>query len=124
MPLPLSSPAPTLTHGSHDDITYSSIAKAFGLPLVVHQETFARMKKLSKPHPGQPNFSWDEDSPALRARLRMAELPTDPSRPLGEQCIAPCDELWVPVAVVHGNIHILPGVPSLCKWPCSGLATQ
>lgn len=78
------------------------------------------MKKLSKSHPGQPNFSWDEDSPALRARLRMVELPTDTSRPLEEQFIFPCKELWVPVAVVNGNVHILPGVPRLCtcRVPC------
>lgn len=74
------------------------------------------MKKLSKPHPNQPNFNWDEDSPALRARLRMVELPTDASRPLAEQFLFPCKELWVPIAVVNGNVHILPGVPRLCKF--------
>lgn len=105
----------TLIHASHDDITYKSIAKAFGLPLVLHQEAYTLMKKLSKPHPEQPNFNWDEDSAALRARLRMVELPTDASRPLEEQFLFPCKELWVPVAVVNGNVHILPGVPRLCK---------
>lgn len=78
------------------------------------------MKKLTKPHPGQPNFSWDEDTPARRAKLRMVELPTDASRPLEEQFLFPCKDLWVPVAVVNGNVHILPGVPKLCRWPASG----
>lgn len=73
------------------------------------------MKKLSKPHPGQPNFNWDEDTPALRAKLRMVELPTDASRPLEEQFIFPSKDLWVPIAVVNRNVHILPGVPRLCK---------
>jgi len=104
-----------LTSSSHDDITYRSIAKAFGLPLVLHKEAYALMKKLSKPHPEQPNFNWDEDSPALRAKLRMVELPTDTSRPLEEQCLFPCKNLWVPIAVVNGNVHILPGVPWLCE---------
>ena len=73
------------------------------------------MKKISKPHPGQPNFSWDEDSPALRARLRMVQLPHETGRPAAEQALFPCPELWVPIAVVNGNVHILPGVPRLCK---------
>ncbi|KAL2130709.1 hypothetical protein VTI74DRAFT_6069 [Chaetomium olivicolor] len=106
---------------THDDITYKSIAKAFGLPLVLHQEAYALMKKLSKPHPNQPNFNWDEDSPALRAKLRMVELPTDASRPLEEQFIFPCSKLWVPVAVVNGNVHILPGVPRLFESLLDGL---
>ncbi|KAK3901253.1 MoaB/Mog domain-containing protein [Staphylotrichum tortipilum] len=106
---------------SHDDITYASIAKAFSLPLVQHQQAYELMKKLSKPHPGQPNFSWDEDSPALRARLRMVELPHDASRPADQQALFPCPELWVPIAVVNGNVHILPGVPRLFEQLLKGL---
>ncbi|KAL2158632.1 hypothetical protein VTH06DRAFT_4114 [Thermothelomyces fergusii] len=105
---------------THDDITYKSVAKAFDLPLVLHEEAYARMKKLSKPRPGQPEFNWDVDSPALRAKLRMVELPTDTSRPLEEQFLFPC-ELWVPVAVVNGNVHILPGVPKLFTQLLHGL---
>jgi hypothetical protein len=73
------------------------------------------MKRISKPHPSQPDFAWDVDSPALRAKLRMVELPIDESRDQNTQAIFPQDELWVPVAVVNKNIHILPGVPRLCK---------
>ncbi|KAL2024623.1 hypothetical protein VTK56DRAFT_7666 [Thermocarpiscus australiensis] len=106
---------------THDDITYQSIAKAFGLPLVLHQEAYALMKKLSKPRPGQLPVNWDEDSSVRRARLRMVELPTDTSRPLEEQFLFPCKDLWVPVAVVNRNVHILPGVPSLFKQLLDGL---
>ena len=106
---------------SHDDITYHSIAKAFGLKLKLHQEAYDKMKKLSKPHPSQPNFSWDEDSPALRAKLRMVELPTDDSRDLNKQVLFPVEDLWVPVAVVNGNVHILPGVPRLFEKLLDGL---
>ncbi|KAJ0325079.1 hypothetical protein COL5a_007586 [Colletotrichum fioriniae] len=100
---------------THDDITYQSIAKAFDLPLVLNQEAFEKMKKLSKPHPGQPNFDWDVDSPALQAKLRMVILPTDEKRDPKKQFVFPHEDLWVPVNVVNGNIHILPGVPRLCR---------
>ncbi len=73
------------------------------------------MKKLSRPHPSQPNFSWDEDTPARTAKLRMVELPTDESRDLKKQVLFPRDDLWVPVAVANGNVHILPGIPRLCE---------
>lgn len=73
------------------------------------------MKKLSKPHPGQPNFDWDVDSPALQAKLRMVILPTDEKRDPKKQFVFPHEDLWVPVNVVNGNIHILPGVPRLCR---------
>ncbi|KAK1752082.1 MoaB/Mog domain-containing protein [Echria macrotheca] len=106
---------------THDDITYSSIAKAFALPLVLHEGAYSLMKKISKPHPNQPKFNWDEDSPALRAKLRMVELPTDPTRDLDKQVLFPCNDLWVPVAVVNGNVHILPGVPRLFEKLLDGL---
>ncbi|KAI1034027.1 hypothetical protein LB505_003185 [Fusarium chuoi] len=106
---------------THDDITYQSIAKAFNLPLKLHQETFDKMKLMSKVHPNQPKFDWDVDSPARRAKLRMAELPIDESRDLRKQALFPHDDLWVPVSVVNGNIHILPGVPRLFQRLLDGL---
>ncbi|OHE92845.1 molybdenum cofactor synthesis domain-containing protein [Colletotrichum orchidophilum] len=106
---------------THDDITYQSIAKAFDLSLVLNQEAFQKMKKLSKPHPGQPDFNWDVDSPALQAKLRMVILPTDEKRDPGKQFLFPHEDLWVPVNVVNGNIHILPGVPRLFEKLLDGL---
>jgi molybdopterin-biosynthesis enzyme MoeA-like protein len=97
----------------HDDITYASIAKAFNLPLTLHDEAFARMKKLSRPHPSQPNFDWNTPSAALTAKKRMIELPFDKSKPDDEQVAFVSDDLWVPLAIVNGNVHILPGVPRL-----------
>ena len=73
------------------------------------------MKRLSKTRKSQPDFDWDTDSPALRAKLRMVQLPTDETRDLDKQVIFPYDDLWVPVSVVNGNIHILPGVPRICE---------
>ena len=77
------------------------------------------MKKLSKPKKAEPNFSWDVDSPQRTARLRMVQLPIDESRDLSKQAIFPQENLWVPVSVVNGNIHILPGVPRLCMRPAT-----
>ena len=105
----------------HDDITYQSIAKAFGLPLVLHETAFEKMKKLSKPHPSQPNFSWDTPSPALEAKKRMVILPIDHSRPEKDQVLFVDDDLWVPISVINGNIHILPGVPRLFERLLEGL---
>lgn len=72
------------------------------------------MKKLSKPSRSQQEFSWDVDSPARRAKLRMVELPIDDKRDISKQVLFPQSDLWVPVSVVNGNVHILPGVPRLC----------
>ncbi|KAG6366221.1 hypothetical protein INS49_000397 [Diaporthe citri] len=106
---------------THDDITYQSIAKAFGLKIKLYEEAYQRMKKLSRPHPSQPAFNWDEDSPAKKAKLRMVELPTEDSVPLEKQFLFPREDLWVPVAVVNGNVHILPGVPRLFEGLLDGL---
>jgi molybdopterin-biosynthesis enzyme MoeA-like protein len=71
------------------------------------------MKRLSKPHPMQPNFDWSTPSPGLTAKLRMVELPFDPALPAESQALFVADDMWVPIAVVNGNVHILPGVPRL-----------
>ena len=106
---------------THDDITYASIASAFDLPLIEHEPTFTRMKKLSKPHPSQPNFSYDTPSPALEAKKRMVILPYDDKIPDADQVVFTAEDLWVPVAVVNGNVHILPGVPRLFERMIDGL---
>ena len=109
---------------THDDITYLSIAAAFDLSLVLHQPAFERMKRLSKPHASQPNFSWDEPSAALTAKKRMVELPLDEKRDMDKQVLFVNEELWVPVACVNGNVHILPGVPRLFEKLLDGLTPK
>lgn len=105
----------------HDDITYQSIAKAFGLPLILHQEAYERMKRFSKRRPEQAEFNWDVESPAKTAKLRMVELPTDETRDLKKQFIFPVEDLWVPVTCINGNVHVLPGVPRLFERLLDGL---
>jgi len=51
----------------------------------------------------------------------MIELPIDASVPLEKQVIFPQEDLWVPVSVVNGNVHILPGVPRLFERLIDGL---
>jgi 3-hydroxyanthranilate 3,4-dioxygenase len=89
---------------THDDITYPSIAKAFGNELVYHEPTLTRMKKLST-----RAINWDmpDDHPEVVARKRMALFPT-PS-----QVVFPSERLWVPIVIAGGNVHILPGIPRL-----------
>lgn len=106
---------------THDDITYLSIAAAFDLPLVLYQPAFDRMKRLAKPHKSQPNFDWDTPSAALTAKKRMVELPLDEKRDMEKQVLFVDEELWVPVACVNGNVHILPGVPRLFEKLLDGL---
>lgn len=79
------------------------------------------MKKLSRPHPSQKDFSWDKPSPALEAKLRMIKLPIDKSIADEDQVLFGRDDLWVPISVVNGNIHILPGVPRLFEALLDGL---
>lgn len=79
------------------------------------------MKKLSKPHPSQPDFSWDVQSAALEAKKRMILLPIDPKRDDKDQVLFVDPDLWVPISVVNGNIHILPGVPRLFERLLEGL---
>ncbi|CAE7199706.1 hypothetical protein P3342_010298 [Pyrenophora teres f. teres] len=106
---------------THDDITYQSIAKAFDLPLKLHDAAFERMKRLSKPHKSQPDFDWNVDSPARTAKMRMVQLPIDDAVPDEDQVVFVNEALWVPVSVVNGNVHILPGVPRLFESLLDGL---
>ena len=109
---------------THDDITYQSIARAFDLPLVLHEVALEKMKKISKPHKQQPGFSWDEDTPARKAKYRMIELPYDKNAPDEDQVLFVAEDLWVPMCVVNGNIHILPGIPRLFEKMLTGLKPQ
>lgn len=86
----------------HDDITYPSLAKAFNAPLEFHEETWAKMRKFSKPKPDAPPFDWDKETPQRTARMRMAQLPA------GSNCdvLYVSDSLWVPIAVVNYNVHV------------------
>jgi len=86
---------------THDDITADSVARAFGLPLVLHP----RAKAILERHypPGGLN----------EARLRMAHVP------------AGADLIENPVSAAPGfrigNVYVLAGVPSVMRAMFDGL---
>ncbi|QDH13874.1 competence/damage-inducible protein A [Formicincola oecophyllae] len=80
---------------THDDITASSVAEAFGVPLVLDQESDRKLQALSKP--GTYNA----------ARRKMAMLPQGAKVIENSVSTAPGFSL--------GNVHVLAGVPSVFK---------
>ncbi|KAG6617525.1 FAD synthase [Phytophthora cinnamomi] len=83
---------------THDDITYESIAKAFGVGVALHEPTMAAMKKF-----GEEKFP---DIPFDDSVKRMAIFPVG--------CKLLPSSGWTPIAVVE-NVYILPGIPSMVK---------
>ncbi|KAJ2352634.1 hypothetical protein GGF43_003707 [Coemansia sp. RSA 2618] len=90
---------------THDDITYSAIARAFDDRLEHHEPTLARMRRIMA-RTGASVLPDAGGTDAERACARMALLPATAA------VTYPCDELWVPVVRVR-NVHVLPGVPRL-----------
>ncbi|KAK9364742.1 MoaB/Mog domain-containing protein [Lipomyces kononenkoae] len=98
---------------THDDITYQSVAKAFNLPLVLHDETVERMKRLGRRRI-DPN-----DLEAIRAQMRMATLPKGNGST--ETDIIYVEDYWVPVVCVASKVYILPGIPQLFEGLLFGI---
>ncbi|MXV44073.1 competence/damage-inducible protein A [Saccharibacter sp. 17.LH.SD] len=78
---------------THDDITTSCIAEAFGVGLVCHEESFQKLKALFKPD------AFNE------TRQRMAWLPEGASPIENSVSTAPGFSL--------GNVHVMAGVPRI-----------
>lgn len=95
---------------THDDLTYESIAGAFGLSLELHQETVDKMKRLMS---DKRILTGD----AHEAQMRMATLPTGQD----VEYIYTRDDLWVPVVGIKKQVYILPGVPQLFQTMFKGL---
>jgi molybdopterin-biosynthesis enzyme MoeA-like protein len=51
----------------------------------------------------------------------MIQLPYDKTLPDEDQVLFVSEDLWVPINVVNGNIHILPGIPRLFERMLDGL---
>jgi len=88
---------------THDDITYESLAKAFGQSMVHHQETLRRMTEMRK-HQGKPTKQTDEQRVA---RERMALFPDK------AEILFVGSDMWVPVVRLEGKLCVLPGIPGL-----------
>ncbi|KAJ3082261.1 hypothetical protein HK102_001823 [Quaeritorhiza haematococci] len=100
---------------THDDITYESIAKAYNLPLKLHDPTVKRMKEISERmlqqralESGTPPEKYEITEP----RKRMALFPYSTSSDMVD-VVSPAPHLWVPIVIVNKNVHILPGIPKL-----------
>jgi molybdopterin-biosynthesis enzyme MoeA-like protein len=86
---------------THDDITYESIAAAYGLEMKVDKETYDYIEQqLKKRNP---------DTMMTKHHARMAIFPS-PALLLRE-----IKHIRIPIVVVNENIYILPGIPSLFK---------
>jgi molybdenum cofactor synthesis domain-containing protein len=84
---------------THDDITSECVARAFGVPWEVHEETRALMEADYARRDPPIEFN--------AARLRMATLPRGavPIR---------CDETNAP-GFSMGNVHVMAGVPRIMR---------
>ncbi|GAA6048167.1 hypothetical protein JCM3770_003693 [Rhodotorula araucariae] len=99
---------------THDDITYASIAKAFGVELEYNEETKHRMFEM-----GKHRYNLTEQTEEQKmARLRMALFPKE------AEVLFVQEDLWVPVVRVGGKVCILPGVPRLFERLVEGLAAH
>ncbi|GAA99926.1 uncharacterized protein L969DRAFT_93417 [Mixia osmundae IAM 14324] len=96
---------------THDDITYDSMAKAFGVELKYHDETIHRMYEMGKKRYAEQKQTEEQ----MQARKRMALLP-NPAEVLFVQ-----PDLWVPIVRLGGKLCILPGVPRLFQQLTIGL---
>ncbi|KAI8335842.1 putative molybdopterin binding domain-containing protein [Chlamydoabsidia padenii] len=90
--------------GTHDDITYSSIAKAFDLTMELDKETWGKVQQLR-----QRQQTSTTSPSSLDGYKRMATFPS-PS-----QQIRSDKKLPIPVVVVNNNVYILPGIPRLFR---------
>ncbi|KAL3663450.1 hypothetical protein V7S43_011339 [Phytophthora oleae] len=81
---------------THDDITYESVAKAFGLGVEYHETTLKGLEAAMAKRGGE----------MTEGRKRMALLPAG--------CKTLPTEFWTPIAVVE-NVYILPGIPSMVR---------
>lgn len=85
---------------THDDITYTALARSFDLPMTLDQETCELMTQFSQLK--DPQWALTD------ARKRMATFP-DPF----EIVLPRHPTLWVPIVIVNGNVYVFPGIPRL-----------
>ncbi|MCX8072024.1 MAG: competence/damage-inducible protein A [Candidatus Binatia bacterium] len=79
---------------THDDVTISGVAQAFGVKVIRHPLLESRLKNISGGEIGD-------------ARLKLAEVPEGAELLFGEDLVFP--------AVVVRNVFILPGIPELFR---------
>lgn len=88
---------------THDDITSAAIAKAFGVPLILHEE--ARRRLASHYAEGELN----------EARLKMAHVPEGATLIDNPISNAP--------GFIIGNVYVMAGVPRIMQAMFEGIAS-
>lgn len=114
---------------THDDITYESLGKAFGLPLEHDQETMRRMMAIT---PEKRRRELEAASPEEReARNRMALFPvaktghnSDSQDGARSELIFVSEDKWVPVLRLGGKVSWPSSVPSLTRSCASSPASR
>lgn len=80
---------------THDDITVDAVARALGVPVIIHPEARAILEDYYK----------DRDGGLTDARLRMARVPEGAELIPNHMSGAP--------GIKIGNVHLMAGVPSI-----------
>lgn len=91
---------------THDDITYSSLAVAFGQQLKLSDEVRHRMTALSMYRKEHLDNQTEEQR---AARERMALFPSE------AEILFVVEDLWVPIVRLEYKLCVLPGIPSLFR---------
>ncbi|GAA5049442.1 competence/damage-inducible protein A [Erythrobacter westpacificensis] len=91
---------------THDDITVDAVARALGVPVVIHPEAHAILKEYYKDRPGG----------LTEARLRMARVPEGSDLIPNRMSGAP--------GIRHGNLFLMAGVPHITAQMLDGLTGQ
>ncbi len=89
---------------THDDITVDAVAKAFGVPVIVHPVARAILEEYYRDRPGGLS----------EARMRMARTPNGAELIANEESRAP--------GVRMGNVFILAGVPHIAASMLAALS--
>lgn len=91
---------------THDDITVDAVAKALGVPVVVHPEARAILERYYADKPGG----------LTEARLRMARVPEGADLIPNRKSGAP--------GIRHGNVILMAGVPHITAGMLDALTGQ
>jgi molybdenum cofactor synthesis domain-containing protein len=88
---------------THDDLTMDGIARAFGVPVQIHQSLVERIERA-------------QGKAANASLLKMAAIPAG-------AVLIDAGDLWFPVVVVE-NVYVFPGIPELLRKKFDSIRTR
>lgn len=91
---------------THDDITYDSLAEAYGLSTHLDSEVVERMHRLRN------DYLLQLKKPQKDAFYRMATIPKGDEKTSIDKIFI-SDDFWVPIVALNRQVYVLPGVPQL-----------